>query len=328
MRTQVVYTLVSSPEDNYAWQAYVSVLSLRHHNADAKVLLLCDDKTAEYVKEHALIHSVDEIIVPSLPENLTAMQKSRYLKTGLRQYVDGDVLFIDTDTLIVSPIDEIDELEAGVAAVLDAHTPLADNPYLEMITRDSHLVGNDLSGISGYYNSGVIFSKGDEMIGDFYRKWNENYRCGQDSGVKMDQPYLAKTDAAFGHIIKELPGVWNCQLRHGVRFLKDAKIVHYLWTAKRTENPFVLGRPEIWKKIRNSGEIPPEVFALFDDPFRGIQDMTYLASSEETSMFNGRTYKVLCKFEHESPAFNSLLKFCVRVLDATYKLIYRKHGTV
>ena len=45
MKTKIAYVLVSSNDDVYLEQAYISMMSLRHHMPDAVVELLIDKET-------------------------------------------------------------------------------------------------------------------------------------------------------------------------------------------------------------------------------------------------------------------------------------------
>lgn len=328
MKTKIVYSLVSGPHDFYAYQAWISVMSLRHHCPDAYVELVCDSHTKEYIRSLPLFQLLDNIVCVNLPSGMTTKEISRQIKTNLRNIVQNDFLYLDVDTVITGPLDDIDGFQGSLFAVADAHCNLMNNPYIPMIRRNARTMGYSLENESSFFNGGVTYAKDDPLASDFYNKWNALYNRGTSKGIFIDQPSFAQANIILGHVMKEIPGIWNCQLRHGIRFLKDARIVHYLWTAKRAQNPFILGQQSVWEEIRATGVVPDFVKELFDDPFKGIQDLTYLASSEETAIFNSRLYKVMYKFEHESPTFYSILKLCVRGLDALYKLIHRKHASI
>ena len=324
MKTKIAYALVSDRDDVYALQAWVSVVSLRRHNPDAVVVLACDRPTADSVRTLPLAGLIDETVVIDLPEGMTARERSRRVKTGLRDAIEGDFFYIDVDTIITGPLDSIDEVDCELAAVADAHCSLEDNPYMEMNRKNAAVLGYGFDGETQFFNGGAVLARDTETAREFYRTWNRFYDEGTRKGIFIDQTSYARANIFLGHPMEELPGVWNCQLRHGTRFLSDARVVHYLWTAKNARNPFLLGRPEIWDKMRRTMSIPPEVTELFDDPFKGLQDMTYLASKEETAFFNTRVYKVSTKFARESGGFNKALKLCVRTLDFIYKKTHKQ----
>ena len=55
---------------------------------------------------------------------------------------------------------------------------------------------------------------------------------GFGKGVFMDLPSLAKTNNEMVHVIQRLDDLWNCELKHSVRFMNDAYIWHYQCTNK------------------------------------------------------------------------------------------------
>ena len=101
--TKYLFVLTSSPKDFFCEQTLVAIASLRCHNPNAFVTLLTDDRTAESLmgKRAVLKEAVDELKVLSLDEKLSPMQRSRYLKTVMRNEVDGDFLYMDSDIAVV-----------------------------------------------------------------------------------------------------------------------------------------------------------------------------------------------------------------------------------
>ena len=98
-----LFVLTSSPKDFFCEQTLVAIASLRVHNPGAFVTLLTDDKTAETLTgpRAALKDAVDELKVLTLDEKFTPMLRSRYLKTVMRNEIDGDFLYMDSDIAIV-----------------------------------------------------------------------------------------------------------------------------------------------------------------------------------------------------------------------------------
>ena len=123
--TKYLFVLTSSPKDFFCEQTLVAIASLRVHNPNAFVTLLTDDKTAETLtgSRAVLKDAVDELKVLTLDEKFTPMLRSRYLKTVMRNVVDGDFLYMDSDIAIVDDLTIPDEWRGGIYAVLDFHTP-------------------------------------------------------------------------------------------------------------------------------------------------------------------------------------------------------------
>ncbi|MDE6435178.1 MAG: hypothetical protein K2L07_13220 [Lachnospiraceae bacterium] len=295
MRTKVVYTLVSDANDIYLEQAFVSMTSLRYHNKDAHIILVVDESTKESLsiesrKKESLL--ANEIIVVKTHDSLTNQQKSRYIKTSVRQYLDGDFLFIDTDTIILRSLDPIDNIDVEIGACIDSHTCIARNPYRKMIFDHVAKQGWTIDCEADYFNSGVIYVKDSELARNFYKKWHENWRNGVDLGVNMDQPSFARTNKEMGYVVRRIPDEWNCEIVHGIRFLKDAFILHYLCTNtlyEDDETVFLLRNKKILNDVKQTGLIPKSVYQVFDDPFKGIPALTFLLAGKEIDMMRQLT---------------------------------------
>lgn len=282
MKTKIVYVLVSSEQDIYLEQAYISMQSLRHHNTDAHIVLLTDNITADSFigKRKEKIHLVDELVVVDLSNKFTAQQRSRLLKTSARNLVDGDFLFVDCDTIITKSLAEIDSCKYDIAACEDSHSSFEKNPYRDLCLCHGKILDWPIEEELVYFNSGVIYVKDNQKTRAFYHKWNEIWLDGSHKGVNMDQPSFAKTNYLLGHQVQILEGVWNCELKHGIKFLKDAKIVHYLCTNTGSNPLFIMNNKAELVKVKN-GEINPIITQCFDDPFIGLTQVSLLICGDD-----------------------------------------------
>lgn len=316
MKTKIVYVLTSSEEDIYLEQAYVSMCSLKHHMPDAHITLLTDKLTADSFKgiRKEEVRYADEIVVVDLDGNrLNPQQRSRQLKTSVRNRIEGDFLFVDCDTVITRSLDGIDETGAMMAACRDTHSDFVNNPYRNLCLRHGHLLGWPIDNEEDYFNSGVIFVKDVPEAHEFYRRWNENLNKGYSSKVFMDQPAFAKTNYEMGHVIQHLPDVWNCELKHGIRYLKDAKIVHYLCTnpsRHQDKQLFLLNEKNVLMEVKRTGQISDDIMAVMDDPFVGLAETTHCFAGEDLFFFRTSGYDYLrkgyCRDGNPSAAMNVL----------------------
>jgi cellulose synthase/poly-beta-1,6-N-acetylglucosamine synthase-like glycosyltransferase len=142
MKTKLVYVLVSYDEQNdYLEQCLLSCYSARLHNADAEIILLVDNLTDNTLqgKRAEILKYISQKIVIDIAGNYNATQRSRIIKTTAREYVRGDFLFIDTDTVITQSIAGADQLQCSIGAVADGHVPTKKNiaawKYLKKIDR-------------------------------------------------------------------------------------------------------------------------------------------------------------------------------------------------
>ena len=127
MKTQIVYTLISSEKDYFLEELWVSLYSFRQFHPEATVNVLVDEPTRKYMEEFPkLCDMITNIVVVPVPEKYNAKQRSRVIKTTVRNVIDGAYLFIDTDTVICKPLNDIDHLECDIAAVPDGHLLLKE----------------------------------------------------------------------------------------------------------------------------------------------------------------------------------------------------------
>lgn len=264
MRTKIVYVVVSTPSDIYLEQAWASVWSLKYYNPDAYVTFVVDEGTFNGIKNDSkrkgVIDIVDEFVCKSFDEKISGKERSRILKTTLRDIVNGDFLFIDTDTLITDSIAEVDSFKFHIGMVYDLHSKLSEYPFENLLKREQrYLYGVKLSDGADQFNSGVIYAKDDAIARDFFKKWHDNWEVAKILTDYRDQPSLLKTCEENPNIVIPLSGIYNCQITITIAYLHKAKIIHYynnIW--KRVYiTPFM--EKTIYQKIKDNGGLSEEV---------------------------------------------------------------------
>ena len=230
MKTQIVYVLVSSEKDVFLEELWVSVWSLRQHEPDVIVNVVVDEPTAKRVNANAeLMTLITNVVVADVPEKYTPKERSREIKTRIRELIKGDFFYIDTDTVICKSLSEIDNFEYDVAGIPDSNASLKDNPFAGgMIGSVKEIFGSDVSNCEYLINGGVIYVKDNDVAHELFRRWNKNwtYSCFE-KGNSQDQPALLKTNRDFEYIIRELPGIYNVQVALSLKYLADAVILHW-----------------------------------------------------------------------------------------------------
>lgn len=295
MKTKLLYVLVSTDADIYLEQAYISMYSAKYYMPQCHIALLTDKLTNDSLtgirsKEISL---ADEVIVVDLDPSFTPQKRSRLLKTGAREYVKGDYLFIDCDTIIVRDLSSIDVFKYAIGACRDTHSYFPDNPYRDMCIKDVSKLGIDISEEKVYFNSGVIYVKDIPRTHKFYAEWKRNYELGYEKGVSMDQPSLALTNIDSDYLISEMPDTWNCELKHGIKYLKDAFIVHYLCTNASINNDkqfFLLNDREVLAEVKRTGQITESIKSVVCDPFEGIAELTHCFAGKDVGFFQTNVY--------------------------------------
>ena len=272
MITKIVYVVSSSGDDIYLEQTWISAYSTRKKMPKARIVLVVDpatDKTITNVRS-GILGLIDEKTVVDVPEKYNKVQASRYMKTSLRDIVEGDFLFVDSDTIITENLSDIDFFEGDIGMVKDVH---GMTPQEEVRTfRKLKKLGLEGNNMVPYYNSGVIFARDNDSVHTFYHNW---HKCWKQSIERVhkhyDQPPLAVANQQLDFPIKELDGIWNCQImNNGLPFLYKAKIIHYIAHANRAayrrkaDKPYLFYDQSIFQSIKDTGKISSEVSEMID----------------------------------------------------------------
>ena len=255
MQTKLVYVLTCAPEATYIEQALISIWSARYHNPDAHIVLLVDDKTNELLvgKRAEVLEYVTECKVVKAPSNYDVMQVSRWLKTNVRSFIDGDFLFIDCDTVIAQSLRDIDNLDCEIGAVLDTHRSVSKfNPKerVDLIKR-AEQCGWNFANVEDYFSSGVLFIKDTPSTMAFYQKWHEYYDYSSSCGVNIDQISFERTRQDIP-IVQHIDDIWNTIMFIRPKFIEQAKIIHF---ASLNNNSFLFSK-RVLKYIRKNGLTP------------------------------------------------------------------------
>lgn len=240
MKTKIVYILTCREDMTCVTMLIMSLYSLKKQmkgDPDLEVLTVMDSITHRLLKEcNSLVLSESKPVVVDPPPEYDQMSLSRYLKTTLREIVQGDFLFIDCDTLIADSLNEIDDMDTSIniAAVADKNI---ENKMVEKNENGSTNCRNagfmELGKELGI-NSGVLFVRDTPLSHDFFRTWHNNWKISLSKGVPFDQPAMWETNRTMGHPIKILSGIWNCQFAtlnpDPNRYVRKAKVLHYYRT--------------------------------------------------------------------------------------------------
>lgn len=234
-----VYTLISTGEDYYTEQLAVSAFSLKYYNPSAKIILITDQRTIDAIHSHqmdSLLQDVNEVIIAQTDSSFNGIQRSRQLKTSIRNLVEGDVLFIDTDTIITGKVEYTEEIDNMiVGAVYDCHNKTAKTKFNKTAKIVMEAMGWNKDVLKEYFNSGIIFIKNCKEARDFYKKWNENWIKTKDLGYNYDQLSFAYTNIQFDNLIKPLPFYFNTQVNtSSLLLISNALILHLFYGSNKT----------------------------------------------------------------------------------------------
>lgn len=323
-----VYVLVSKPGDTYYEQTLISAISLRIHMPKAKVVLLVDNKTAESLTgaRAEIKKYVSHVKSVTLPDSLSNMQKSRWLKTTMPNHIESDFLYIDSDTIVVQSLHEIETIDVNLGAVLDKHSLLSKHCNKKMIIENARKLGFHESVEDKHFNGGLLLVRATQNNRLFFQEWHRLWQESTKKGLSIDQAALAQTNFIMKGAIQELPGIWNCQVEHGLQFMSSAKILHMFVTGdKYNRRPHILMDPLFYKSIEKNG-VTQEVMDYIQNPLNGFKNKTQIIGGEAVDYYNSYTSRFFCLLYCSSPrtkkifnALNSVIKFVMIKLKATSK---------
>lgn len=254
MNAKLVYILTCASDKYYIEQTLISAFSARHWNPDVHIVLMVDDETnllLQGKRAEILKYITEKIVVPFEDASLSPMYRSRFIKTSVRQRIKGDFLFIDSDTLCQRSLNDIDNFDCEVGAVLESHLEVKD--YCDGLRKSAKNVtseiGLNIDEEKLYFSSGVLYVKDTNKAHKLYELWHQYWQDGNEKGLKIDQPSLGKANRESGHIIKQIPDTYNCILFTRPPFVREAHILHiaaYL-------NPSFLFTKQVLEYVRENG---------------------------------------------------------------------------
>lgn len=321
MRTKIVYVLVSDDEDIYLEQTLVSMWSLRHYNPDANVVLVMDDETAEGLvnqRRSKILEYVNEQVSIPFDSSISNVERSRIIKTTLREIVHGDYLFIDSDTVITDSLSEIDSFQCHVGMVYDLHSRLIDYPFSNIIKKGTKRIFNViLKPDTNQFNSGVIYAKDDVEAHAMYNRWNDLWTSKRKETSFRDQPALVVVCNENPDVVEPLSGIYNCQIMVSIAYLHKAKIIHFFNTQwkKTSISPFF--DKSLYMQIKKDGRISESIRDLILNCKSEFVTPSMPIMSTEIQLGRSHLYKcLLLLFEKHKRLFFYMESF----LDALGKI--------
>src|SRR5512144_701405 len=112
------YVLTTRGRDDFADMTYASVAFLRYAHPEAEIICLCDAASHRALRaaRHPLLEAVDRAEPVETPEGPPGY-RNRFVKTRMRQILEGDFIYFDADTVAVDRVDEMLTCPAPVAAI-------------------------------------------------------------------------------------------------------------------------------------------------------------------------------------------------------------------
>ena len=305
---KIVYVTVGSKKTEYINMQRIAVASAKKHMPDVPVVIVTDDLTLPHLRKHLDRDGVELSAFP-IPDGYSIVEKSRYLKTNLRNLLDGDFLFLDSDTIICTDFSK-EVPDCSVGLVLDENRPLDEqDDGGAAIRRAAEKRGFDLSECHYYFNSGVIWAKDDEPARLFFKDWFERWENSRSPGNHHDQ-FSLNAVQKDRKLITELDGSWNCQFTScyaSLSYLRNVKVMHYL--SVQPDGLYRLNNAELM-----CGELSDEeIGKIIERPERLLNPFHMFAdSSDEYKLTLTSHYSFIARIYKRHP---KLFRFWEKVLS-------------
>lgn len=317
---KIIYVVVSSERDFYLEQFVISSYSLRLHNPSCHITLVTDEDTARLIddKRQYVTNSYDERVTILCPPKYDNLIKSRFIKTSLRNHIDGDFLFIDTDTVVVRSLTDIDDFDGDIYAVPDKHLRISAHQGLEILMNDAKIAGFTLKSDDYYLNSGVMLVRDTDIARRLYEEWHKSWLNNIKKRLLRDQPALAKADEVMGHPIKLLPHEWNCQVvENGLKYLHNSYIIHYFASNKnklKRINPYLLHDNAYYEMVREEEDIPEKIKKICETPQTAFSDNCRIVSGVDAEfLFNNPLITI-------KTSYPKIYNVIIKIVDDLYLL--------
>lgn len=273
-----MYTICYVLSDNKSMFVYsellISVESLLVNGKHNRVVVLVDQVTIEEIGDILLKEMQKrnvQVITVQVPEAYSQKEKSRYLKTSIRKYISGDILYIDTDTVIVRRLPEIIS-NNDLAMVPEFHLQRKDVTPQRFLQWDVEQYKKcdlqvDMEGF--YFNSGVMWVRDSPKSADFFSKWHEWWLFTRGHEVTNDQISLNYVNTYIYPLISPLSDFFNVQLVQTsgqslpIHLLGEAIIFHYFHLS---DSPYALSSRE----VRGKGIDDQEIQHMIQNPYEAF----------------------------------------------------------
>jgi hypothetical protein len=189
--------------DGYVAEARRSAASLRRHHAGAKILLMTDRAPVEAAP-------FDEIVL------LPAVERDPGDKIGMVAAPFDEIVFLDTDTFVCGPIDDL-------FALLETHD-------LAVLQENNRGWNYELPGVPRSYpefNTGVIAFRRTPAVQAFFAEWRTAFvTLRAAKGEKSDQPSFRGTLFRSPLRVAVLPSEYHFLANFPNYIMWDARLLH------------------------------------------------------------------------------------------------------
>lgn len=264
------------------------MMSAKYQMPNCSISLLTERETDNNLKDsrNLINEYLAEKVVIDLDSSFSPMQKSRWLKTSMRDLVKGDFLYVDVDTVFATPINE-DLFKDDVMGVPDGNCILNDHPMKWFIEENLKKLQFD-SDLEYHINSGVLYFKDSSIAHSFCQKWHQRWNESCKKEIFIDQPALHQAIVDTGRVLKILPNYMNAQFGRNINTLATGVILHYYssWANNSLYTPAYRFLQKEWLSNFRKNPTTSDSKNLIKNPKEAFDQTTLIMGSNFNHFFN------------------------------------------
>ena len=228
---QVCYVVVSTGWDRHSQMAWMSAHAVRRQEPNVRIIVIVEGTSGEAEEEmKRRFEPVADVVSVKRASASTAVAKSRFHKIVLRDYVEGDLLYCDSDTLAVAPFADVLECDADVGAVADFNFDISRGWFPRDVEQPFRQLNWDYP-LPYQVNAGVIFMRDTPAVHSLSREWLARFQASTALPHVWDQATFNSALFATKVPHQVLPHGYNAMVvKRNYRF-RSARILHFFGSA-------------------------------------------------------------------------------------------------
>lgn len=234
-----VYVLTSNSKDIYADMNLVSLWSLQYSNPDCNVVIAMDSLTMKSLSDysHPILKENCDFVVANVDSEIS-IYRNRFIKTQIRNYVSGNFLYLDADTLIRDDLGLIFNTQTSIAGVPN-HNGTGSPTEIPSSSTEFNIINNMgwMSDLHVYINGGVLYLSDNSDAYKFCDIWHKRWvDSSLTNKIYNDQPALNKALNECNIDFSCLAHRYNAQIFARPSISKNAAIWH-IYSSKKYGEP-------------------------------------------------------------------------------------------
>jgi hypothetical protein len=224
----IVFAITSQGNDFYSAMTRLAVASIRLSNPGFLITVACDsisDNAMRLVSD-LLINEVDIWQVINTPIGDSTF-RNRFVKTILRNIIEGPFLFLDSDILVRGNLSPIFKIDADIAGARNHSKELFKD---QIWVKDQEILDIMDWQVSDkfYINGGVMFYNDSPKAYQFAESWHKKWlEVRNSTNSYRDQPALNASLKEINPKFQILEDKYNAQIKINAAVAWDAVIWHY-----------------------------------------------------------------------------------------------------